>query len=105
MPIYEYRCPSCSHQFEYLQKITDAKSVKCPKCGTRSRRQISNTSFILKGSGWYKTDYASKESKRQRESDSGSTDSGKTESKTKSEPKSQASTPSTGSSSTADSSR
>lgn len=115
MPIYEYRCPSCSHPFEHLQKITDGKSVKCPKCGTRARRQISSTSFILKGSGWYKNDYASKETRRQREADSGKTDSGKTdsgtsdsaktESKPKTEPKSQGSDSSSGTPSTAESSR
>ncbi len=57
MPIYEYRCEKCRHQFDLLQKITDEPVEKCPECGGPVSKLISSTSFILKGSGWYVTDY------------------------------------------------
>ena len=56
MPIYEYRCEECG-DFEEMQRITDAPLTRCPKCRRKVRRLISNTSFQLKGSGWYMTDY------------------------------------------------
>ncbi len=59
MPIYEYRCEKCGYQFEVMQKVSDDPITKCPKCGGPVQKLISNTSFILKGTGWYKTDYAS----------------------------------------------
>ena len=58
MPIYEYECPKCG-RFELTQRITDAPRQRCGKCGTRIQRLISATSFTLKGSGWYATDYGS----------------------------------------------
>jgi len=60
MPIYEYKCEDCSGEFEIEQKISDKPLKKCPKCGGKVKRLISNTSFVLKGSGWYLTDYARK---------------------------------------------
>jgi putative FmdB family regulatory protein len=58
MPIYEYYCESCGHEFEVMQKINDKPIKKCEACGeTRAKRSISRTSFVLKGSGWYVTDY------------------------------------------------
>jgi putative FmdB family regulatory protein len=57
MPIYEYRCEQCG-DFEEMQRITDPPLARCPKCKRKVRRLISNTSFQLKGSGWYVTDYA-----------------------------------------------
>jgi putative FmdB family regulatory protein len=57
MPIYEYHCDHCG-DFEEMQRITDPPLVKCPRCKRKIRRLISNTSFQLKGSGWYVTDYA-----------------------------------------------
>ena len=57
MPIYEYRCEKCG-DFEHTQRITDAPLQRCPTCKRKVRRLISNTSFQLKGSGWYVTDYA-----------------------------------------------
>lgn len=54
MPIYEYACAACGHQFEEWQKITDAPVRTCPKCKTKKvERLISQTSFQLKGGGWY----------------------------------------------------
>jgi putative FmdB family regulatory protein len=61
MPIYEYICDRCGHEFEEMQRITDDPLDSCPKCARRSvHRLISKTSFVLKGSGWYVTDYARK---------------------------------------------
>jgi len=61
MPIYEYECAACRGQFEEMQKITASPLKTCRLCGTgRVRRLISQTSFQLKGTGWYQTDYARK---------------------------------------------
>ena len=57
MPIYEYRCEKCG-DFEQTQRISDPPLDRCPTCRRKVRRLISNTSFQLKGSGWYVTDYA-----------------------------------------------
>lgn len=59
MPIYEYECLSCGRQHEIMQKHNDKLVTECPDCGGEMRKLISNTSFVLKGAGWYKTDYAS----------------------------------------------
>jgi putative FmdB family regulatory protein len=60
MPIYEYACEECSKHFEIMQKITEEPLKACPDCKGKVRKKISNTSFVLKGTGWYATDYASK---------------------------------------------
>jgi putative FmdB family regulatory protein len=57
VPIYEYECGKCG-VFEQSQRITEPALTKCPTCRRKVRRLISNTSFQLKGSGWYVTDYA-----------------------------------------------
>jgi putative FmdB family regulatory protein len=57
MPIYEYRCEKCG-VFEQTQRITAPALDRCPTCRRKVRRLISNTSFQLKGGGWYVTDYA-----------------------------------------------
>lgn len=62
MPIYEYYCKGCG-EFEIMQKITDAPLTRCPTCHKKVTKLISNTSFQLKGSGWYVTDYARKDGK------------------------------------------
>jgi putative FmdB family regulatory protein len=59
MPIYEYECPKCG-EFEITQRITEDPLKKCPTCKSKVRKLISNTSFQLKGSGWYVTDYGGK---------------------------------------------
>ena len=56
MPVYEYLCEKCG-EFEHTQRITDPPLAKCPSCRRKVRRLISNTSFQLKGGGWYVTDY------------------------------------------------
>jgi putative FmdB family regulatory protein len=57
MPIYEYQCAKCG-VFEAIQRITENPLKKCPTCKGKVERLISATSFVLKGSGWYATDYA-----------------------------------------------
>lgn len=58
MPIYEYECENCGKQCEVIQKFNDEPLSSCPDCGGRMHKLISHTSFILKGTGWYATDYA-----------------------------------------------
>jgi len=58
MPVYEYTCPNCRNVFEEWLKISEStENAPCPKCGSQARRIISNTAFVLKGGGWYVTDY------------------------------------------------
>ena len=66
MPIYEYRCDSCGHEFDALQKLSDERLKDCPACEAAAlRRLVSAPSFRLKGAGWYETDFKSdKETKR-----------------------------------------
>jgi len=65
MPVYEYLCKGCGHEFEREQRISDAPIKKCPSCGAlKARRQISRTSFVLKGGGWYSDLYASPSAKK-----------------------------------------
>lgn len=59
MPTYEYRCDGCRSTFERFQRITDEPLTICPSCGAGVHRLIGATSFILKGGGWYKSDYSS----------------------------------------------
>ena len=60
MPVYEYQCKGCGHEFEREQRISDPPIKKCPSCGAlKARRQISRTSFVLKGGGWYSDLYGS----------------------------------------------
>ena len=60
MPIYEYRCGKCGKHLEVIQKFSDKPLKSCPDCKGRLTKLISQTSFQLKGSGWYLTDYARK---------------------------------------------
>lgn len=62
MPIYEYACLECDNIFEEWQKDFKEREMVCPQCGGKAKRMISHSSFILKGSGWYVTDYAHKSS-------------------------------------------
>lgn len=58
MPIYAYRCASCGHAKDVLQKISDAPLSQCPQCGQSTfRKQVTAAGFQLKGSGWYATDF------------------------------------------------
>lgn len=60
MPIYEYMCDGCDEITEVLQKISEPPLTTCENCGGNLTKKISNSTFILKGTGWYVTDYGSK---------------------------------------------
>lgn len=60
MPIYEYLCEKCGTHIELIQKISDAPLKRCAKCRGKLEKTVSRTSFQLKGSGWYVTDYSRK---------------------------------------------
>lgn len=57
MPRYEYECPKCEKVFEVTQKFSDAPLAHCPECQGPIAKVFSQSSFALKGSGWYTTDY------------------------------------------------
>ena len=64
MPIYAYRCTSCGHAKDVLQKMSDPLLTVCPDCGASTFvKQVTAAGFQLKGSGWYVTDYAGKATK------------------------------------------
>jgi len=61
MPTYEYHCDACESEFEVEKRMSDPVEAGCPACGSdHTHRLISHSSFVLKGSGWYVTDYARK---------------------------------------------
>lgn len=79
MPIYEYQCSQCQHQFEALQKISDARLTECPECHQNSlQKLISAVGFQLKGGGWYETDFKNPTKPKNAEQSEGA----KTETKT-----------------------
>jgi putative FmdB family regulatory protein len=63
MPIYEYHCLDCGHEFDLLQKFSDPPADTCPSCSGTVKKLISRSAFHLKGEGWYVTDYARKSGK------------------------------------------
>lgn len=77
MPIYEYECMECHKIYEIIQKFSEEPLKNCPECGGELKKLISQSSFILKGSGWYVTDYA-----RKNNSENGNSNSNKTSNKT-----------------------
>lgn len=86
MPIYEYQCSGCHHQFDLLQKINDEPEKKCPECGKNTAvRLVSAAGFQLKGSGWYATDFKDKGKPAPKTSGSSSTPETKTAEKKSSE--------------------
>ena len=82
MPLYEYQCQNCGKRTEVLQRFDDPPPAACPTCGGEMKKLISSPAFQFKGTGWYVTDYANKkgpgsESKSRSEGKSeGSSDSG-----------------------------
>jgi len=79
MPFYEYECTKCHYNTEVLQKISDPPITKCEKCKGKMKKMISQSTFHLKGSGWYVTDYASKSGGNDGKSSSNDTSSTGTE--------------------------
>ena len=82
MPIYEYECDACGHHMEALQKFSDPAIAECEACHSQKiKKVISQSTFHLKGTGWYVTDYASKSgSSFSSSKEKGSDGGGKTES-------------------------
>jgi putative FmdB family regulatory protein len=88
MPIYEYKCRKCGKQYELFQNMTDPVAKTCKFCKGPVSKLISMTSFHLKGSGWYATDYGGKkapasEPKKDDAAKSETTDTVKTDSTAK----------------------
>lgn len=72
MPTYEYECPKCPRVFEVRQRITEKPLETCDVCGGSVRRLLSASTFILKGGGWYVTDYPSESRKKAMKAESSS---------------------------------
>ena len=86
MPIYEYKCSACG-VFELTQRITEDPLEECPTCQGEVRKLISSTSFQLKGTGWYVTDYGrGKGTDGEKREDNGSKDSSDSAKSTESKP-------------------
>ena len=99
MPIYEYQCKKCG-TFEVTQRITEKPLGRCPTCKGKVKKLISNTSFQLKGTGWYVTDYARKDNNKGAEKgENGAKSSAESKSDSKSDSKGESKTESSSSSS------
>lgn len=72
MPTYEYECLKCGRVFEIRQRISESPLTACDACGGQVRRLLSAAPFILKGEGWYVTDYPSESRKKALESEKSS---------------------------------
>jgi putative FmdB family regulatory protein len=81
LPLYEYKCEKCGHQFEKIEGHTASETKKCPKCGAKARRMLSKAAIQFKGSGWYVTDYGKKNSSPASGEKSGDGGSSKSEEK------------------------
>lgn len=86
MPIYAYKCGSCGHAKDVLQKVSDAPLTVCPSCGAAQfAKQITAAGFQLKGSGWYATDFrggtgTGAAKSEDKPAEAGKSDAGKTDS-------------------------
>jgi len=80
MPIYAYRCASCGHAKDVLQKVSDPPLTVCPSCGAQAfAKQVTAAGFQLKGSGWYATDFKGSGAKKPDSGDGAKTEGTKTE--------------------------
>ena len=70
MPLYEYQCQQCKERVEIIQRMSDPPYSHCPKCGGEMKKLISSPAIQFKGSGFYKTDYASSSSSSSTSSES-----------------------------------
>ena len=76
MPIYEYQCKSCGHEFEAIQKISEDPLKECPACGDLElNKLVSAAGFRLKGGGWYETDFKGSKDKKKNLTGSDGTES------------------------------
>lgn len=81
MPIYEYQCPQCG-LFEVMQKMSEAPLQECPTCHGPVQKQVSRTSFQLKGGGWYADGYTSAKPKEADKKDAATNEGGSDKKKT-----------------------
>lgn len=81
MPLYEYRCKVCGHQFEKIQSFSAPEEKECPVCKGEVERLLSAPAVQFKGSGWYVTDYAAKSSSNKPAASASNDASAKTEAK------------------------
>lgn len=85
MPLYEYECTNCKERVEIIQRVSDPPYSHCPKCGAEMKKLISSPAIQFKGSGFYKTDYASSKSSESKSETSSSTTKPETKSESKSD--------------------
>ncbi len=96
MPIYEYKCTECEHRLEKLQKMNDDPLKDCPECGKSSlTKLVSASSFKLKGSGWYETDFKNKKKPESSSNEKAKAEGSSEKTKTKTEPSKSKSKPDT----------
>lgn len=88
MPLYEYECTNCKERVEVIQRISDPPYTHCPKCGAEMKKLISSPAIQFKGSGFYKTDYASSKPTSTSSESKSESSSSTTKSESKSESKS-----------------
>ena len=100
MPIYEYRCLDCGHQFELMQKFSDPPAETCTSCSGTVQKLISRSAFHLKGSGWYATDYGRNGSAKDKAAGKNDSESSDTKSPSDSSGSASTESSSTGSAST-----
>lgn len=80
MPIYEYECQACGHDFEALQKISDAVLTDCPACHEpQLKKKVTAAAFRLKGGGWYETDFKAGDKKKNLAGETNTTSDSKTD--------------------------
>jgi putative FmdB family regulatory protein len=89
MPIYEYQCQQCKERHEIIQSISETPLTHCPKCGGEMKKLMSAPAIQFKGSGFYKTDYASSSSSSSSAPKSETKSESKTEASSSSESKSE----------------
>ncbi len=78
MPIYEYQCNACGHEFESIQRISDDPLTDCPKCQQPElKKLVSAAGFRLKGGGWYETDFKNSGKKKNLASNKSSSENAK----------------------------
>jgi putative FmdB family regulatory protein len=77
VPTYEYQCTACGREFEVRQRISEPALTQCEQCGGTVKRLLSPAPFILKGGGWYVTDYPSESRKKALESEKSGAGKGK----------------------------
>lgn len=86
MPLYEYRCKQCGHQFEKIQSFSAPEEKVCPACGGEVEKLISAPAIQFKGTGWYVNDYAAKGHAKPASSSKDGSSDGKTAAAAESKP-------------------